>query len=265
MAFAQPPTLASIRRSVAIRLRMGAVAEQSPVLRDTVDEWIRRAVSELRLEAHWVEHRIRQRLDLLDGIAYYDWPDNMDPGRLEELIVVSKNGDEFPLKRGMHPEERTAFLRRYGKVFHEENTPDTEGQYQTEPSSDTATQYKAMPLRYEIINEQVCLLPLPDSDEYPYLLIEGYMRPLAPRHNHDEIPLDEEAVIQRATVIGKYDRNHPDADRAKVMHDQYVARLRPMQSEGESIRIGGHFSSKFRYNRGRRTPDTSHPNYWLLP
>ena len=270
MAFVQSPKLASVRQSIAVRLNFGAQAAQSDSMRSLLDEFIRRATRELLLEAHWVELRIRHRLDLIHGNAWYDWPDNMDPGRLERLIVVSTSGDEFRLSAGIHPEERAAALAGRRENFHRDETPDAEGKYaEPDPVSnlnagDPGREWLSMPLRYEIVNQQLCILPLPDTEVYPYMLIEGYSRPPAPRHNDDLIPLDEEALIQKATVIGKLHFSHKDAGAAAAYMAEYIKRLRPMQSEGETIRIGGHFSRKFPYNQ-RRGRYPAGENYWLLP
>lgn len=264
MAFIQPPRLADVRRSVAVRLKVGPQAEQSPTMRETLDELIRRASRELLLEAHWVELRFRSRLDLIDGQGFYDWPDNLDPGRLEEVCVVSTSNDIVPLQRGLHPEERADFLRGHATAFVEEQLPDQTGGYS---QTTTGPEWKSMPLRYEIVNQQLLVLPLPDTERYPYLTLEGYSRPPSPRMNDDLIPVDEEALIQKATMLGKFEFNRPDAGAAKVMLDEYLRRLRPMQGEGETIRLGGHFSRKFRYNRrrGSHAEHLNHPNYWLLP
>ncbi len=263
MAFLAPPTLAEVRRSVAVRLKMGAQAEQSPLLRDTIDEYIRRAARELLLEAHWVELRNIYKLPLINGNAWYDWPDNMDPGRLERIMVVAVNGGEYRLQSGIHPEERAAAGPSDGN-WQAGEFPDAEGVF-TASGIAAADLPLAMPLRYEIVNQQLCVLPLPDSARYPHLLIEGFMRPVAPEHNDDPIPLDREAIIQKATVIGKFDFNKPDAAAAKVLFDEYIRRLRPTQSEGESIRIGGPFSRKFPYARPRNAGVDPNSNYWLLP
>jgi hypothetical protein len=237
MAHALPPTLAEVRQAVAVRLGFGPQAARSPAMKDVLDELIRRAARELILEAHWVELRIREDIATVDGGSEYDFPDNMEPGRLERIVVVGEDGSENELEAGIRPYEREQFTR----------------------GSDP----KDLPLRYELVNGSVTILPAPDATRYPTLRIEGYSRPPDPQQNADRIPVDKEALIQWATSLGKAQFNKPDAGVAMAAVREYVKRLRPMQSDGESVQIGGHFSQKFRYAQGRRTLCRSVANYWL--
>lgn len=241
MAFVLPPTLMEVREAVAVRLNFGPQAARSPAMRPLLDEFIRRAAAEVVLEAAWVELRIRYETDLVDGQDTYDFPDNMDPGRLERLIVRSKSGDEYELEADIQPHERAQFNR-------------------------TATS-KDMPLRYEIVNEEIVLIPRPDAVEYPTLLVEGYAKPAEPRANDDRIPVDKEALVQWATAIGKAHFGHKDASVSLQTVREYLRRVRATQTDSSSVQIGGHFSAKFRYRRGRRIGGASAlgNNYWLLP
>jgi hypothetical protein len=236
MAHTLPPTLSEVREAVAIRLSFGAIAARAPTMRELLDEFIRRAASELLLEANWVELRVRITTDLIDEQGTYDFPDNMDPGRVERLVVVSTTGDEYELQADIQPCERAQF---------------TQGG-------------KDMPLRYEFVNEQIVLVPVPDAAVYPTMLIEGYMKPAAPKHNDDRIPVDKELLVQWATAIGKAHYGKPDAGVSMATAREFLRRVRSVQTDSSSVQIGGHFSRKFPYTRPRRTGAGWGNNYWLL-
>jgi len=238
MAFALPPTLSEVRRAVAIRLNRGAQAEQSPVYRDKLTQYVLQAVSELWSRYPWIISKVRFPVALIDGQSTYDWPDNMEVGRLERLIIVDKDGGESILDPDIRPYERANL---------------TSGD---NPSS--------LPLRYEIINQEIVMYPPPLAETYPTMLVEGFMTPAEPVNNDDRIPMNKEALLQWATAVGKADERKSDAVMSMANAVQFIDRLRTMQSDGSSIRIGGGFSQKFAYNSPRRTPQANaRANYWL--
>jgi hypothetical protein len=243
MAFVLPPTLAEVRAAVATRLSFGKQAARSPAMKDLLDEFIRRATREVVLEAHWVELRVRYENDFIDGQDTYDFPDNMEVGRLERLIVVSKDGDEYEMMPDIHPVERARL---------------TSG---TEP--------KDMPVRYEIVNQEIKVVPPPDAEQYPTLAIEGYTRPADPQNNDDRIPVDKEALIQWATALGKAHFQKTTEELTLRPVKDFLKRVRATQTDGSSVQIGGHFSRKFRYAQNRRLTREGGMagrgnNYWLL-
>lgn len=241
MALPLNPRLVDVRSSVGIRLKYGPDADLSDDQRQVIDEYIRQAFRQLIVDAYWVELRVREEITLENGQSTYDFPDRMDPGRIEQLIVKDSDGGEMPLRAGIRSHEREQFT--------------------------SGSSPESLPLRYEFVNQTITILPPPDTSKYPTLLIEGYERGVAPYADHDRIPVDEEAIIQMATVIGMKDMGHPDAQLRQADLDEFLKRLRPMQSDGESIQIGGHFSEKFRYKRARRIGDRRRDlgnNYWLL-
>jgi hypothetical protein len=242
MAFTLPPTLMEVRAAVATRLNYGKQAARSPAMKDLLDEFIRRATREVLLEAHWVELRIRFATELIDGQDTYDFPDNMEPGRIERLIVVSKDGDEYEMQPDIQPCERAALTRRGDPAF------------------------KDLPVRYEIVNQEIKMVPPPDAERFPTLLIEGYLRPADPQQNDDRIPVDKEALVQWATALGK--AHFERANELGVLQPvkEFLRRVRAVQSDSSTIQIGGHFSRKFPYRQQRATGGGSRfgANYWLL-
>jgi hypothetical protein len=241
MALPLPPTLQEVRTAVAIRLGYGQQAERAPAMRELIDEFIRRAAVELLLEADWVELRVRVATDLLDGVDEYDFPDRMDPGRIEQLIVVDKDGHEIPMLPGLHASERSLL--------------------------DSRDSYD-LPVRYEFIDGLIKVSPPPDAERYPTLLIEGYQAPAEPHADSDRIPLHKEALIRWATALGKAHFHKLSEENQLVGVRRLLQRVRATQSEGATIHIGGHFSSKFPFVQPRRIGRRGHrgplpPNYWL--
>lgn len=239
MAFAIPPTLAEVRKSTAILLNFGAQAAQAGSLRELLDEFIRQAARDVALEFPHAELRFREDIDLIDGQSIYDWPDNLDPGRLERVTVVTDSNKEYALRSDIQPHERSMW---------------TQGD---DPRS--------APVRYEIINQDLNILPAPDTETYKTLRIEGYARDISPTHNDDKIPVDKQALILMSVAYGKAHFQHADALAAAQKAKEYIKRLRPMVSEGAVFRIGGHFSTKFPYRQRRNSGDGAGENYWLYP
>lgn len=239
MAFPLPPTLEETRRAVAVRLNYGPQAAASPAMSDLLDEFIRQAAREVLLEAPWVELRQRLGVALQDGVERYEFPDNMEPGRLERVLVLDTEDREYELQAGIRPYERSDLGAN----------PD----------------YTDLPLRYEIMDQDLVILPRPNTERYPMLVIEGYARPPEPHHSDDRVPVDKEALIQKATVIGKLHLGTKDAMVAAQNLRHYLERIRSMQSEGETIRVGGAFSRRFPYQTRRRNVRGGLGNYWLYP
>lgn len=235
MTLAAPPTLADLRTSVAVRLGFGPQAAQSEAQVGLLDEWIRRAARELFLEAPWVSLRLRIEIPLTTNVSIYDIPDGFEVGNIDRVILVSEDGREQELGAGVRPYERSLW----------------------------AESQATMPQRYEFIDGEMRLYPKPDATRFPTLLIEGKSTSPDPRQPDDLVPLDDEAVIQWAVAIGKKHLGTADAAVADRDARLYVARVRPTQSDGSSIQIGGHFSRKFLMST-RRTRAADRDRYFHL-
>ena len=221
MAFALPLTLLEARRSVAIRLNFGPQADAAEPMRELLNEFVRRAARELLLEADWVELRVHLAFDTVEAQHAYDFPDNLDLGRVEDIYVTDLNGREYALSAGVRDYERNQW----------------EGQGDPEKAS--------LPLRYEVINQDFMVYPAPSTD-YPQLHFRGYLTPRPPKDDGDRIPVDHEALIQKATAIGKKHFGSADARQADMDLALYLNRLRPTESDGSGFRVGGRLSTKFK-------------------
>lgn len=221
MAHKVAPKLAEVRKAVAVRLKYVEQAAQSPMLRGQIDEAVRAALNDLLLQCNWVELRQRRETKLIDKQNIYDFPDNFDPGRIESITVVSDKGARYRLEAGVRSYERDEY--RF-------------------------TERTGMPLRYEFINEEMHLYPAPDGEQYPTLEIEGFYRPSEPVNDDDSIPVQKEAIIRLATAYMKPDGVR-EREVALALH--YAQGLRSLNSENETIQIGGHLSRKHPYTKRR--------------
>jgi hypothetical protein len=237
MAFALPLTLAETRRAVAIRLNFGPQADSSPDMRLLLDEFVRRAARELLLEADWVELMVEFRIPLTVAQHRYDFPDNMDLGRIQFIAVLDDQGREYPLEPRLQSFERTEWDSR-GEV-----------------------ERARLPLKYEVTNEELVIYPAPDA-RYPELLVRGYSTPAPPQHNDDRVPVDAEALIQKATAIGKKHFGAPDAQQADLDLAIYLSRLRPTESDAGGFRIGGPFSRRGGYHRRHSSARRGQDGWW---
>jgi len=234
MPFNPPPTLATVRQAVAIRLNAGGQADADQTFRLLLDELLRRAVAEILREADWAELRERWDVTLVNDQSIYDFPADLDPGRIETVTIVDVNGAEYELHPGIAFYERDA-LGRMGP---------------------------GLPTRYEVVNSELVILPTPLIEQYPTMRIEAYTRPAEVFNNSERVPVQREVVVQWAAALGKEHFGHPNWQQAKADAREYARRLRPAQSDGETIQLGGHFSGANRYRQRRRTGALP-PNYWL--
>jgi hypothetical protein len=235
MPFNPPPTLATVRQAVAIRLNAGGQADADPTFRQLLDELIRRSVAEILREADWAELRERWDVALVNDQSIYDFPADLDPGRIECITIVDTNNAEFELKPGIAFYERDALARM---------SP-------------------TLPSRYEVANSELVILPAPEVAKYPTMRIEAYTRPAEVFNNSERVPVQREVVVQWAAALGKEHFGHPNWQQAKADAREYAKRLRPAQSDGETLQLGGRFANAGRYRQRRRT-GTLPPNYWLL-
>ena len=226
MTLSMSPTLAEVRRAVAIRLNFGSQAD-NPEMRDLVVQYVQSAAAELLTRHTWIENLISLEAPLIDGQTLYDFPDNIDPGRIERIIVLDVDGNELPLEADIQPHERSLYLA----------DPDL----------------KDLPLRYRFIDQQIEILPRPDVTNYPTWIIEGYQRQGKPVEDGDTIPVDEEALIRFATAKLKAHLNQRDAGAAQRDAELYLETIRPLQSEPSNIQVGGNFNRKYPFYQPRRT------------
>lgn len=250
MAFRVGPTLSEVRTAVAVRLNLGVQAAQAPARRNLLDEFIRAAFHDILETAYHLVLHVRLSTDLVDMEHSYDTPDNMNPGDIGAVYVLDTEGNEYPLSQGLQSSERTLWKE-----------PPTAQQALGKTN-------KGLPQRWEIVDQNFDIYPAPDTEKYPTLVIEGKRLPPEPQNSDDRIDLDKEALIRLATYYGKLHFKHPDADDMKARYDVRERDLRANDTEGEGIRIGGHWSNKFRYTT-RRTLGTDYDRsrypFWYPP
>lgn len=229
MALRLGPTLAEARRDCAVELNWGAQVSNTTASHPLIDRMIRKAYQRVLHEFPWAILFQSHTEALITGQAQYEVPDGLKMGRIERVVALDTEGREWEMQRGLDVAERAAWGR----------TDATPG----------------APLRYDLQDRGIVLLPPPDSTRWPSLRFDGYFTPPAPTANLDRIPVDGEAVVGLAVAMLKAHVAAPDAQRAAQDAEIYLQRLRPAESTGSSFRLGGPFSRKFRYSRGRNTVD----------
>jgi hypothetical protein len=230
MALRLGPTLAEARRDCAVELNWGAQVSDSTAAHPIIDRMIRKAYQRVQLEFPWAILFQSHTEPLITGQMQYEIPDGLSLGKIERLVAIDTEGREWEIQRGLDVAERAAWGR----------TDATAG----------------CPLRYDLQDGGIVLMPPPDATRWPTMRFDGYFTPLPPQENLDRIPVDGEAVIGLAVAMLKAHIGSPDAGRAAQDAEIYLQRLRPTEGTGAGFRLGGPFSRKFRYSGGRRTTDS---------
>jgi len=212
-------------------------------MRAKLDEYVRMAFNDILDTAAHLVLRTRVRVDLIDGRHSYDVPDGFIPGKFDAVLIEDVNGVETPVAAGVREYERSLWKM------------DDSGEQDR----------RGLPARYEVINQNLDIYPAPDTETYKYLVFEGTRTPPEPVANDDKIELHKEALIRLATFYGKSDLGQGDAGAVFARYQSLVDKVRARETEGEVIRLGGHFSRKFAYSTHRETsggPDYSRYPYW---
>lgn len=240
MALRLGPTLAEARRECAIELNWGAQVSNTTASHPLIDRMLRKAYQRVQHEFPWAILYQSHIEPLITGQTQYEIPDGLRLGKIERLVLLDTDGREWAIQRGLDVAERSAWSR-----------PDIS---------------PGIPLRYDLQDGGIVILPAPDATRYPSMRFDGYFTPQPPQMNGDRIPVDGEAVIGLAVAMLKAHVASPDAARAAQDAEVYLQRLRPAETVGASFRLGGPFSRKFCYSGGRYTPDqrlTGDGGWWV--
>lgn len=226
MAFPIGATLAEVRQEVAIRLGMGGQVDQTTFANPLLDLWIAQALRELEVDSPWVIARSRLGITLQDGVAVYDLPDGYSVGSIEGIEVVDTSDPPvvYPVESGVRFYERSAY--------------------------DSSTQ-KGLPLRWELVDQSIRLLPPPDTAQYPTMYVTGQLTLDEPKNDDDRITLDKLAVVLRAELLG---REHFGLEVTPLMLERYASYVTNMRASvngtRETFNLGGNRSVL--HNRPKR-------------
>lgn len=242
MALPAPVTLAQVRSEVFLRCTINTGGDRGARALGIVDSMIRRAVRELTASAPWLKLAATITIDLVDDQPTYDFPDSMDPGKYAEVYVRDATSLKLlPLTPDPSQRNRNALLGSSGR-----------------------------PRYFWFDDQQLSVSPKPDTDYWDQLTIRGYLRAGELVNDTDLIPLDGEAVIQRAEIHLRPRIGMIVTPVMEKSHLAYLRDLRGEQSENSGSMPGGDTSIKCQPQEGDGLPRDAYqydagwfpPGYW---
>jgi hypothetical protein len=200
MALKLLPTLTEIRAEIFLRLGMETQGGQASPDSGLFDSWIRQSNTMLWLEAEWLRARTRFSVPLVVGQSIYDWPDNVDTGKLEMIEYADIDGKVFPLTCGITTQIRNLW-----------------------PANTTNR-----PQFYDVHDGIIEILPPPNST-YPLIWITAELGPAELRGEGDRCNVDPEALYQLATLLGREHFQMGDTGSAEKRLMRYIELARTQQ------------------------------------
>lgn len=243
MALPAPSTLASVRSEVFLRCTINTGGDRGARALGIADSMIRRAVRELTASAPWLALMSSINITLVDDQPTYDFPDSMDPGKYAEVYVRDITSLKLlQLTPDPSQRNRNALLASSG----------------------------GRPQYYWFDDQQLSVSPKPDTTYWDQLTIRGYLRAGALVNDTDLIPLDGEAVIQRAEIHLRPRIGMAVTPDMRDSHLAYLRDLRGEQSENSGSMPGGDTSIKCQPQEGNGLPrdayqygaDWQPPGHW---
>jgi hypothetical protein len=226
MALPPPATLAAIRSEVFLRCTINTGGDRGARALGLVDSMIRRSVRELTVKAPWLRLTSSITIDLVDDVSTYDFPDSMDPGKYAEVLVRNATTEKLlPLSPDPSQRNRNALLESSGQ-----------------------------PRYYWFDDQQLNVSPKPDTDYWDQLTIRGYLRAGELVNDTDLVPIDSEAVVQRAEIHLRPRIGLTVTQDMKDTHLAYLRDLRGEQSENSGSMPGGDTSIKCQPQDGEGLP-----------
>lgn len=224
MALPVPSMLSELRHRLAIRVGLSAQVEVNEALRDQLTEHLRSAFYFIIDEAPYAALQVRRTLTLTNAQHAYDIPDDILPGNIHRLTILSDDNHEYELHYGLTPEQRST--------------------HRIDSGGETDTDNASLPVRWVVENGMLALYPAPDTGDYPTLVIYATATPTEPREDSDRPQLDAEALLLAAEVTFNAMARRPTAT-AEARLRRRLQTLRAQEMPGEVIEIGGPRSSRF--------------------
>lgn len=223
MALSPPEPLSWIRKEVFTRAKLNTGGDRGARALELVDSCIRRAQRELTLKAPWVRLKTTRYITLVDEVTEYDFPDDMDPGRIMQILV-----------RDPSTKRRC----------------DLKGDPSTQRQNNYANADAGQPRYFWFMDQALNITPKPDVDTWDRLEIIGFMAETKLVNDEDLCSVDAEALIQRANIFLRMERDLPVTPDLRDSHTAYLNDLRADQSEIGSVVIGGDTSWRCRPEDG---------------
>lgn len=208
MAYPVQPTLSELRDAVLAACGISRDGADPTHLIPAVNTRIRQAQAIIHAEYPWLVHYVERQFDV-HGESDYDIPDDMDPGRVQDVALrVEKTGEYEPLARAT----ALADVPRWkdGKAH-----------------------------RYDLIDQIMRIYPAPDPQVYDKLLVRYYQRPAKLVDDADRVSVDGTAVGMLAEILTKQQLGMKVEPQEWALWERYVGRLRARQSDGSGLLLGG--------------------------
>lgn len=217
------PTLGEIRRSVATRCGLATSGNLLARSKDLLDQHIVAEQWALFRRASWCRTLQEYVIPLVTAQTDYDLLALTTPGCIHR--IASKNADN------------KYFYLKYDDTLDLYNYPSTAA---------------SRPAYWQIINDQLRVLPATDATEWPSLLLTVTARPANLVNDDDRPVVDAEALIRAATILHKeYLGIGGDQSQARMDLKQYMLDLRSDSSPGRTFNIA--------------SADPNGPAYWDVP
>jgi hypothetical protein len=210
-------TLAEVRAGVFAACTLNTNGDRGARALQIVDQMIRRSQRELELKAPWLRLSATRTITLTDAVDTYDFPDDLDPGRILDVFVRNASTLKFyPLNAAPSQRQRNA-----GSAV-------TSGR----------------PFWYWYDNEVLNITPAPLVASWDQLRLDGYLRASALVNDEDLASVDGEALIQRAEIHARPRIGLPVTQDMKDSHLAYLRDVAASQTEAGSVIMGGDTSAR---------------------
>lgn len=196
------------RLSPAVSVGVGQLPSLKNLLRRT-QEW-------LYQDYDWSFLRIMPAIQLQAGERYYDFPEDMNMDRVEE-VAIWWNGQPEPVTRGIGFREYSVF--------------DSDSDERSDP-------VLKWDVRWTGTTEQMEVWPLPASND-PYLQLKGIrkLRPLI--SDTDVADLDDQLIVLHAAAEWLTSSKAPDAQAKLATAKTHYSRLKGRSQSGDDMIVLG--------------------------
>jgi len=216
MSLPAPMTLAEVRDGVFTACTINMDGDRGARALKLVDRYINRAQEELSRKA-WLRLRGSSDITLETDETEYDFPDDMDSGRIMDIMVRSATTLKWTR---LHPDPSQP-MRNAGILGG-----------------------ASRPLAYWFDEGAIHITPKPDILAWDRLQVRGF-RPVYRLVNaEDLVGVDGEALIQRAEILVRPRMGKIVTPDMLQSHLAYVRDIASDQSEGGSVMMGGDTSAK---------------------
>lgn len=240
MALEAPKSLSYVRGEVMSRCTLNTGGDRGGRAKAVVDSMIRSAIRQLVAKNPWLVGKITKEVDLVTDVSAYDFPDELDPSRIELIDAREVATQEFyPVAPSPSQAQRNALL----------------------------TSTLGRPSWYWFDDGQINVTPLPDPTLWDILRLSGFAAVTSPVADGDEITIDAEAVVQRAEILARPRLGLGVTQDMKDQHLAYIRELKKGISEGGGLLLGGATSARLLGDddNGARSPNTPYDSSWQPP